>query len=104
MLWTPGHLDLVRPEGIAYINKDMHKLQNYGLSIVFNQHALHYYLKDSSETLHRKCNIFRLVHSRRLHLLQIVLILYLYCIYIRYVSGFRCSSRTNIFTKIDYFN
>ena len=29
-----------------------------------------YDLQDSSETLHRKCYVFRLVHRRRLHLLQ----------------------------------
>ena len=64
------YADFIRDQGIAYVNKAMQKLQNYGLSIVFNQHALQYDLKDSSETLHRKCNVFRLVHRRRLHLLQ----------------------------------
>ena len=64
------YADFVYDQGIAYINKEIQKLQNYGLSIVYNQHAVRYVQKDSSETLHRRCNIFRLVHRRRLHLLQ----------------------------------
>ena len=64
------YADFIQDQGIIYINKAIQKLQNYGLSIVYNQHALPYDQRDSSETLHRKINVFRLTHRRRLHLLQ----------------------------------
>ena len=64
------YADFIQDQGIAYVNKAIQKLQNLGLLIVHNQHILPYDQRDSSETLHRNCNLFRLVHRRRLHLLH----------------------------------
>ena len=57
-------------QGVVYINKATQKLQNLGLLIAHNQHILPYDQRDSSEALHRNSNMSRLVHRRRLHLLQ----------------------------------
>ena len=64
------YADFVQDQGVSFINKAIQKLQNYGLSIVFNQHILPFQQRDSSETLHRKCCVFRLTYRRHLHLLQ----------------------------------
>ena len=64
------YADFIYDQGIAYVNKSTQKLQNMGLSIAYNQHILPYGQRDSSETLHRQCGVFRLVHRRTLHLLQ----------------------------------
>ena len=53
-----------------YINKAIQKLQNLGLLIAHNQHILPYDQKDSSETLHRNSKMSRLIHRRKLHILQ----------------------------------
>ena len=57
------------------VNKSLQKLQNYGLSIAFNQHILPYHQRDSSDNLHRWSGVFRLIHRRRLHLLQFAFVL-----------------------------
>ena len=64
------YADFIYDQGIAYVNKSTQKLQNMGLSIAFNQHFLPYAQRDSSEVLHRQSNVFRLIHRRRMHLLQ----------------------------------
>ena len=64
------YADYVHDQGINYINKALQKLQNQGLLIAHNQHILPYDQRDSSETLHRNSRLVRLVHRRRLHLLQ----------------------------------
>ena len=64
------YADFIQDQGIIYINKDIQKLQNYGLLIAHNQHILPYDRRDSSETLHRNSRLSRLVHRRHWHLLQ----------------------------------
>ena len=64
------YTDLICDQGLTYINKSIQKLQNWGLSIAFNQHILPYHRRDSSDPLHRWSGLFRLVHRRKLHLLQ----------------------------------
>ena len=64
------YADCIQDQGIIYINKGIQKLQNYGVSIVFNQHVLPFQRRYSSEALHRKRCVFRLTHRRKLHLLQ----------------------------------
>ena len=64
------YADFIQDQGINYINKAIQKLQNFGLLIAHNQHILPYDQRDSSEALHRNSKVFRLVHRRRLHLLQ----------------------------------
>ena len=64
------YADFICDQGIVYVNKSLQKLQNMGLSIAFNQHVQPYAQRDSSEVLHRQSNVFRLIHRRRLHLLQ----------------------------------
>ena len=53
-----------------YMNKALQKIQNLCLLIINNQHFLKFHERDSTKTLHRNSNIFRLVHRRRLHMLQ----------------------------------
>ena len=62
--------DFTLDQGVAYINKTLQKIQNFCLLIVNNQHFLKFNERDSTETLHRNTKMFRLVHRRRLHLLQ----------------------------------
>ena len=64
------YADFIYDQGIIYINKATQKLQNLGLLIAHNQHILPYDQRDSSETLHRNSKMSRLVHRRKLHLLQ----------------------------------
>ena len=64
------YADFICDQGLVYINKALQKLQNRGLSIAFNQHVLPYQQRDSSDTLHRWSGVFRLIHRRKLHLLQ----------------------------------
>ena len=63
------YADFIQDQGVVYINKSVQKLQNFGLSIAFNQHRLPYYERDSSETLHMNAKVFRLVQRRNSHLL-----------------------------------
>ena len=69
------YADFICDQGIAYVNKSLQKLQNMGLSVAFNQHVQPFAQRDSSDALHRQCNVFRLIHRRRLHLLQFALVL-----------------------------
>ena len=64
------YADFIQDQGVAYVNKAIQKLQNFGLLIAHNQHILSFDQRDSSETLHRNCRMSRLVHRRSLHLLQ----------------------------------
>ena len=65
------YADFLFDRGIIHINKATQKLQNLGLLIAHSQHILPYAQRDSRETLHRKnSNLSRLVHRRKLYLLQ----------------------------------
>ena len=64
------YADFIQGQGIIYINKAIQKLQNVGLLIAHNQHIVPYDRRDSSDTLHRNSTLSRLIHRRRLHLLQ----------------------------------
>ena len=66
------YADFVFDYGIKYINKRLQTLQNQGLYTVFNQHYLTFELKDSTETLHRRANVIRLDHRRRIHALAFI--------------------------------
>ena len=55
---------------ITYINKELQKIQNLCLLIVDNQHFLKFNERDSTEVLHRNSKMFRLIHRRRMHMLQ----------------------------------
>ena len=66
------YADFVQDQNINYTNKALQKLQNSGLSIAHDQHILPFNRRDSSETLHRKSNVFRLIHRRKIHLLNFV--------------------------------
>ena len=69
------YADFICDQGLIYINKSIQKLQNLGLSIAFNQHVIPYDQRDSSDFLHRQSGTFRLVHRRKLHLLQFAFLL-----------------------------
>ena len=64
------YADFILDQGIAYINKSLQKIQNLCLLIIYNQHVIKFDQRDSTEVLHRRAGIFRLIHRRRLHLLQ----------------------------------
>ena len=64
------YADFLQDQGIVYINKAIQKLQNLGLLRAHNQYILSFNQRDSSETLHRNSILSRLVHRRKLHLLQ----------------------------------
>ena len=64
------YADFILDQSIAYMNKALQKIQNFCLLIVNNQHFLKFQEQDSTETLPRNTKIFRLVHRRRMHLLQ----------------------------------
>ena len=69
------YADFICDQGLMYINKTLQKLQNQGLSIAFNQHVLPYQQRDSTDNLHRWSGVFRLIHRRKLHLLQFAFVL-----------------------------
>ena len=64
------YADFIYDQRTKYGAQKLQSFQNRGLYIVFNQHFLNYLQKDSSESLHERAKIFRLVHRRRLHLLS----------------------------------
>ena len=64
------YVDFINDQNISYTNKVLQKLKNSGLLIAYNQHILPFNIIDSSETLHRKMNVFRLVHRRKIHALN----------------------------------
>ena len=66
------YADFVHNFNIKYINKRLQTVQNTGLYIVFNQHALTYDLKDSTETIHRNASLFRLAHRRMIHMVSFI--------------------------------
>ena len=57
---------------IKFNSKPLQTIQNTALYIVFNQHALSYDLKDSTEMLHRRAGLFRLSHRRRLYMISFI--------------------------------
>ena len=69
------YADFICDQGLMCINKTLQKLQNQGLSIAFNQHVLPYQQRDSTDNLHRWSGVFRLIHRRKLHLLQFAFVL-----------------------------
>ena len=54
------YADFICDQDIAYFNKKLQKFQNQSLYIVYNQHILSYLCRDSTETLHRSANMYRL--------------------------------------------
>ena len=66
------YADFIQDQSVVYVNKAVQKLHNFGLLIAYNQHNVPYYQRDSSETLHGKAKLFRLVHRRNIHLLLFV--------------------------------
>ena len=66
------YADFVFDYDIQYMNNKLQTLQNQGLYTVFNQHYWAYDAKDSTETLHRKANMFRLKHRRKIHILSFI--------------------------------
>ena len=66
------YADFVHDFNIKYINKRLQTVQNNGLYIVFNQHTLSYDLKDSTETIHRRAGLYRLIHRRKIHMISFI--------------------------------
>ena len=44
------YADFVYDHEIKYVNKKLQGLQNYGLSVAYNQHSIPFYDRDSTET------------------------------------------------------
>ena len=66
------YVDFVYDFSIKYINKKLQTIQNTGLYIVYNQHYLPYDVKESTETLHRRADIYRLSHRRWTQMLSFI--------------------------------
>ena len=63
------YADFVFDHNIKYVNKKIQGLQNQGLYTVYNQHIRPYVERESTEILHQRANVYRLIHRRRLHLI-----------------------------------
>ena len=88
-----------------YINKKIQTIQNNALYVVFNQHFLTFDLKDSTETLHRRASLYRLLYRRWMHM---VLFVYNYInnqmlIDVRDINTRRRDGILFIVTKMDHF-
>ena len=57
---------------IQYINDKFQTIQNQALYTVYGQHYLPYDMKESTERIHRRCNLFRLKHRRNFHMLAFI--------------------------------
>ena len=66
------YADFVHDFNIKYINNKLQTIQNTSLYIVYNQHNLPFDLKSSTEAIHRRAGIHRLVHRRWLHMLLFI--------------------------------
>ena len=66
------YADFVFDQNIQYINEKLQVLQNQALYTVYGQHYLPFDMKDSTETIHRRCKLHRLKYRRNLHMLLFV--------------------------------
>ena len=66
------YADFVFDHNIQYISEKFQVLQNQALYTVYGQHFLPFDMKVSSETIHRKCELSRLKHRRKLHMLLFI--------------------------------
>ena len=64
-----NYCDFVYDQNISYTNQQIQKLQNRALRVVFNQHRIRYDLRLSTDTLHERAKISRLIYRRYQHLL-----------------------------------
>ena len=62
------YADFVIDYGILYMNRKIQSLQNQGLYIVYNQHYMIYDERESTEVLHRRANVIRMSHRRKIHM------------------------------------
>ena len=65
-------VDFVYDYGVKYTNKKLQMMHNQGLYIVYNQHFLPFDEKDSTDILHRRANLHRLIHRRKAHMLSFI--------------------------------
>ena len=99
------YADFVHDFNIKYINKKIQTIQNNALYVVFNQHFLTFDLKDSTETLHRRASLYRLLYRRWMHM---VLFVYNYInnqmlMDVRDINTRRRDGILFIVTKMDHF-
>ena len=66
------YADFVFDHNIQYVSEKMQTIQNQALYTVYDQHYLPYNMKDSTEEIHRRCNLYRLRHRRKLHMLSFI--------------------------------
>ena len=66
------YADFVFDHDIQYVSEKMQTIQNQALYTVYDQHYLPYNMKDSTEEIHRRCNLHRLKHRRKLHMLSFI--------------------------------
>ena len=64
------YADFIYDYNVTYVSNNIQSMQNQGLSTVYEQYRLHYTDRESTETLHRKAKLYRLIHRRKLHLLS----------------------------------
>ena len=65
------YADFIFDYNIQYINDTFQTIQNQAL-YVYGQHYLPYDMKESTERIHRRCNLFRLKHQRHFHMLAFI--------------------------------
>ena len=97
------YADFIYDYNIQYVGKMLQKLQNQGLYTVYNQHFLHYAERDSTETLHREANLFRLQHRRKIHLLAFSLTKQTGLLDNREIQTRRHDARLFIIPKLDHY-
>ena len=61
------YADFIYDQNIKYTSKVVQKLQNRALRIIFNQHIKKYDERMSTEEMHQKANVHRLLHTREQH-------------------------------------
>ena len=69
MLPLLDYADLVFEQNIKYVNKQLQKIQNRALRLIYNQHLIEYDNRLSTYVLHENAKMCRLKYRRGKHLL-----------------------------------
>ena len=69
MLPLLDYADLVFEQNIKYVNKQLQKIQNRALRLIYNQHLIEYNNRLSTYVLHENAKMCRLKYRRGKHLL-----------------------------------
>ena len=70
MLPLLDYADLVYEQNIKYVNKQLQKIQNRALGLIYNQHLIEYDNRLSTYVLHENAKMCRLKYRREKHLIH----------------------------------